>query len=116
MQVVDAARAQALRPRDAQTLAAAWQLHRVVAVSLHQAGLSQQAHLESTGLEVQAAEAELARGLPLPSLEPQVLQAYLDSLAVTLSDVEVKGLLGFQAADSCFARRALQDRPHARLH
>ena len=92
MQAIDAARAQALQLQDAQTLAAAWQLHRVVAVSLCQAGLGQQAHLEAAGLEVQAAEAELARGPPLPSLEPAVLQAYLDSLAVNLSAVQVKVL------------------------
>ena len=103
MQAVDAARAQALQPQDAQTLAAAWQLHRVVAVSLRQAGLSQQAHLEAAGLQMQAAEAELDRGLPLPSLEPAVLQACLDSLAVNLSAVQVKVLLDLQAADSCFA-------------
>ena len=89
VQAVDAARTQALPSRDAQTLAAAWQLHRMVAVSLRQAGLSQQAQLDAAGLEVQAAEAELVRGLPLPSLEPAVLQAYLDSLAVNLSAVQV---------------------------
>ena len=32
----------------------------------------------------------LARGLPLPRLEPAVLQAYLDTLAVSLSAVQVK--------------------------
>ena len=103
VQAIDAARAQALQPQDAQTLAAAWQLHRVVAVALRQAGLSQQARLEAAGLEVQAAEAKLDRGLLLSSLEPAVLQAYLESLAVKLSAVQVKISFGFQAGGSCFA-------------